>query len=75
MYALYEFSNLTVEVGRLNLIEGDYEPDVDKEYVVWWSKNGKTTAWTAKILATDGKYFHSQRIFRKSNFTFYIVDE
>ncbi|KAG1925631.1 BEN domain-containing protein [Pimephales promelas] len=53
MYALYEFSNLTVEVGRLNLIEGDYEPDVDKEYVVWWSKNGKTTAWTAKILATD----------------------
>lgn len=35
MYALHEFSYNIIEVGRLNLIEGDYEPDVDKEYVLW----------------------------------------
>ncbi len=55
MCALYEFSDNTIEVGRLNLIEGDYEPDLDKEYVVWWQNNGKRTAWTAKVLATGGK--------------------
>lgn len=56
MYALYEFSNNTVEVGWMNYIEGDYEPDVDKEYVVWWPQNnGKRSAWTAKVLAIGGK--------------------
>ncbi|KAK5901459.1 hypothetical protein CgunFtcFv8_026326 [Champsocephalus gunnari] len=55
MYGLYEFTNDIIEVGRLNLIEGEYDPELDKEYLVWWPQNGKKTAWTAKVLSTGGK--------------------
>ena len=35
MHGLYEFSNNTIEVGRLSLIEGEYDPELDKEYLVY----------------------------------------
>ena len=66
MYWLYEFSNDTIEVGRLSLIEGEYDPELDKQYLVWWPQNGKKMAWTAKVLSTGGKLAYLNRSYSLS---------